>query len=85
MQACGGHFCQNSIFATDIQNEWIIISPETHKELALNDHNRSVTLRVYKWNLTGPFGSICTLSELRGSLQIKHLRTTSTSWTPNVP
>ena len=51
MLTCGWHFCQNFIFATEIQNERTIILPETHKELVLNDHNRSVTLRVFKCHL----------------------------------
>ena len=55
MLACGGHICQD-LFLLDkmsVQNQL----PETHKELALNVHNRHLTMRVYKWNCKGQFGS----------------------------
>jgi len=53
---------------------------QKHKEIALNHHNRSVSLRAYKWNQMDPYGSVWFhLYTLRVMVVLKHLRTTSTS------
>ena len=42
MLACGGHFCQDTFFATDIQSD----KTHTYIELAVNDQCRSVNLSL---------------------------------------
>ena len=40
MLACGGLFFGQNVM--DRENEQAMISPESHEEMTLNDHNRSV-------------------------------------------